>query len=250
MSMVEAFSPVVKVTLTERVAQRLMEHIQSGRLQPGDALPSQYKLAQMFGVSRPILREAMQGLVSIGLLEIRPGSGCYVGSPRVRPDSEALFEILTHEAALETLEARMVVEVELAGLASQRGDERDWHALEAILDRLRVASDTGTETVTITSDFHSALSRAGHNSVLYKMSQLLSRARVSQGVRIEQALPDIKAGEYGSHLRLYTAVRSGDPQEARLEMRRHLEIAHGWEERVSSLRTRIAAGSAAEATIR
>lgn len=241
MTMADAFTPVEKVTLTERVVQRLMEHIQSGRMQPGDALPSQYELARMFGVSRPILREAMQGLVSIGLLEIRPGSGCYVGSPRVRPHAETLFEIVTHEAALETLEARMVVEVELAGLASQRGDDRDWRVLETILDRLSIASDTGSETVTITSDFHDALAQAGHNSVLYKMSHLLSRARVAQGVRIEQALPDIKAGEYGSHLRLYQAVRSGDPREARLEMRRHLEIAHGWEDRVSSLKGRIAA---------
>lgn len=241
MSIADAFSPVEKVTLTERVAQRLMDHIQSGRLQPGDPLPSQYQLARMFGVSRPILREAMQGLVTIGMLEIRPGSGCYVGSPRVRPDSETLFEILTHEAALETLEARMVVEVELAGLAAQRGDERDWLVLETILDRLRVASEAGSETVAITSDFHDRLSRAGHNRVLYKMSRLLSQARVSQGVRIEQALPDVKAGEHGSHLRLYAAVRSGDPHEARLEMRRHLEIAHGWEDRVSGLKRRIAA---------
>ncbi len=242
----DAFAPVERISLTERVAQRLKDHIQSGDLQPGDSLPSQYQLARMFGVSRPVLREAMQGLVSIGLLDIRPGSGCYVGSLRTFTDSERLFEILTHQAALETLEARMVVEVELAGLAAQRGDDRDWRSLEAILDRLRVASESGSETVAITSDFHEVLSRAGHNTVLYKMSHLLSRARAAQGVRIEQALPDITAGEYDSHLRLYMRVRSGDPTNARLEMRRHLEIAHGWEERVSALKTRIAATPAAE----
>jgi GntR family transcriptional repressor for pyruvate dehydrogenase complex len=239
-------SPIEKVTLTERVAQRLMEHIQGGRLQPGDALPSQYQLARMFGVSRPVLREAMQGLVSIGLLEVRPGSGCYVGSPRILPDSEKLFEILTHQAALETLEARMVVEVELAALAANRGDDHDWRTIESILDRLRIASESGSETVAITSEFHEALSRSGHNAVLYKMSHLLSRARAAQGVRIEQALPDITAGEYDSHLRLYMSVRSGSPSSARREMRRHLELAHGWEERVSALKIQIAAAPAAD----
>lgn len=244
MLMSDALRPVEKTTLTERVAQRLMEHIQGGRLQPGDPLPSQYQLAKMFGVSRPVLREAMQGLVSIGLLEIRPGSGCYVGSPRVPSDSERFFEVLTHQAALETLEARLVVEVELAGLAALRGDDRDWQGFGGILERLRLASEAGAETAAITSDFHEALSRAGHNSVLYKMSHLLRRARVAQGVRIEQALPDIRAGEYDSHLRLYLVVRSGNPDEARAEMRRHLEVAHGWEERVSALKTRIAASPA------
>jgi len=249
-STVDVINPVERTTLTERVAQRLIEHIQGGRLQPGDPLPSQYQLAKMLGVSRPVLREAMQGLVSIGLLEIRPGSGCYVSSPRAISDSERLFEILTHQAALETLEARMVVEVELAGLAAQRGDDQDWRAFEGTLDRLRLASESGAETAAITADFHEALARAGHNSVLYKMSHLLRRARVAQGVRIEQALPDVKAGEYVSHLRLYRAVRSGDPDEARAEMRRHLDVAHGWEERVSALKTRIAASPALDVSPR
>jgi GntR family transcriptional repressor for pyruvate dehydrogenase complex len=240
----EALTPVEHVTLTKLVAQRLVEHIQSSGLQPGDALPSQYKLAAMLGVSRPILREAMQGLVSLGLLEIRPGSGCYVGSLEVVSDSSDVFEVLTHEAALETLEARMVVEVELAGFASQRGDYTDWQAIDSILDRLRDAVGCGAETAGITSDFHQALARAGHNAVLYKMSQLLGRARVAQGIRIEQALPDVKAGEYDSHLTLYQAVRSGNPDKARNEMRHHLEIAHGWEEQASVLLRRITARTA------
>jgi DNA-binding FadR family transcriptional regulator len=240
MTTFDAFAPVEKITLAARVAEQLMTHIRNGSLQPGDPLPSQYKLAQKFGVSRPVLREAMQGLVTIGLIEIRPGSGCYVGSPGIPSDPDALFEIVTHEAALETLEARMVVEVELAALAAQRGIEQDWHAIASILEKLRAAAEADAETAAITSDFHRALARAAHNSVLYKMSQLLSRARAAQGVRIEQALPDVKSGEYASHLRLYQTVRDGNADAARREMRRHLEIAHGWEKRVSSLKTRLA----------
>jgi GntR family transcriptional repressor for pyruvate dehydrogenase complex len=236
----EVLRPIEKVTLAKAVAQRLVEHIQSGELQPGDALPSQYTLARQLGVSRPILREAMQGLVSVGMLEIRPGSGCYVGSRVTLLDPETLFEILTHEAALETLEARMVVEVELAGFAALRGDGADWQAVEATLERLQCAAAEGGETAGITSDFHRELARAGHNAVLYKMAQLLSQARVAQGIRIEQTLPDIRAGEYESHLRLYQAVRCGDRDQARSEMRRHLDIAHGWEERVSALRRQMA----------
>lgn len=232
--------PVEKQTLAKVVMQRLVEYIQGGSLRPGDALPSQHELARQLSVSRPVLREAMQGLASIGLIEIRPGSGCYVGDPHRLTDPDTLFAAFTHETALEVLEARMVVEVELAGLAAERATEADFHRLETILDRLKRAVNRGQPTAHITSDFHQSLSRAGHNTVLDKMSQLLTRPRLAQGIRVEHALPDIMAGEYDSHLALYQAVRTRDPAVARRALREHLEIAHGWEERIAALQREIA----------
>ncbi|MFN8590581.1 MAG: FadR/GntR family transcriptional regulator [Thermomicrobiales bacterium] len=228
--------PVERQTLAQAVMQRLMDYIVDGGLQPGDPLPSQYQLAEQLGVSRPVLREAMQGLASVGVLEIRPGSGCYVGSSSRATDPAALFEILTHEAALQALEARMVVEVELAGLAAARATESDYADVEAILERLRQALDRGGETAAITSEFHRTLAVSGHNTFLHQMSQLLDQARTAQFSRIEAALPDVKSDEYESHRELLEAIRSGDPALARAAMQRHLEEAHGMEERVSWLK--------------
>lgn len=231
--------PVARQTLSQGAMERLLELIQSGSLTPGDLLPSQHELARQLGVSRPVLREAMQGLATAGLIEIRPGSGCYVRDPAPLTDPERLFEALTHEAALEVLEARMVVEVELAGLAAERIDDADRQAIEKILARLRRAVSRGQPTAAITGDFHQALSRAGHNAVLVKMVQLLAQARRVQGIRVEDALPDIMAGEYESHRRLFDAVLGGNPDRARTAMREHLELAHGWEDQVASLRGRL-----------
>jgi GntR family transcriptional regulator, transcriptional repressor for pyruvate dehydrogenase complex len=217
--------------------------IQGGALRPGDVLPSQHELARRLSVSRPVLREAMQGLASIGLVEIRPGSGCYVGDPNRLTDPATLFEVLTHETALEVLEARMVVEVELAGLASERATGADFYHLETILRRLKRAVSRGQATAQITSDFHQALDRAGHNAILYKMALLLTRPRLAQGIRVEHALPDIMAREYDSHLLLYEAVRTRDPAVARRAMREHLEIAHGWEDQIAALQREIAAAA-------
>jgi DNA-binding FadR family transcriptional regulator len=236
--------PVEKQTLAKVVMQRLVEYIQGGSLRPGDVLPSQHELARQLSVSRPVLREAMQGLASVGLIEIRPGSGCYVGDPHRLTDPESLFEACTHEAALEVLEARMVVEVEMAGLAAQRATEDDFRQMEVILRRLKRTVQRRQPTSQITSDFHQALSRAGHNAVLYKMSQMLTRPRLAQGIRVEHALPDIMAGEYDSHLALYQAVRSRDPLLARRALREHLEIAHGWEEQIAALQRQIALAAA------
>jgi GntR family transcriptional repressor for pyruvate dehydrogenase complex len=236
--------PVEKQTLAKAVMQRLVEYIQGGTLRPGDALPSQHDLARQLSVSRPVLREAMQGLASVGLVEIRPGSGCYVRDPNGLSDPDALFEVLTHETALEVLEARMVVEVELAGLAAERAIAVDFHHMETILKRLKRAVARGQPTAQITSDFHQALARAGHNTVLYKMAQFLTRPRIAQGIRVEHALPDITAGEYDSHLLLYDAVCTRDPEIARKALREHLEIAHGWEEQIAALQRQIAEAAA------
>jgi DNA-binding FadR family transcriptional regulator len=169
------------------------------------------------------------------VLTIKPGSGCYVSSALDAP-AEMVLETLIHESALEALEARMVIEVELAGLAAERGNADDFAAIEAILKRLERAVAQREDTAVITSDFHRELARAGHNAILFRMSEVLSRSRTAQGLRIEHALPDVRAGELESHLRLFTAVRSGGPNAARAAMREHLEIAHGWEEQVAALR--------------
>jgi DNA-binding FadR family transcriptional regulator len=229
--------PVEKQTLAKVVMQRLVEYIQGDALRSGDPLPSQHDLARQLSVSRPVLREAMQGLASVGMIEIRPGSGCYVRDPRGPADSDALFEVLTHETALEV---RMVVEVELAGLAAERASDADFRRLEAILARLKRAVARGQPTSQITSDFHRSLARAGHNAVLDKMAHLLTRPRLAQGLRVEHALPDIMAGEYDSHRALYDAVATRDPAVARAALRRHLEIAHGWEEQIAALQRQIA----------
>jgi GntR family transcriptional repressor for pyruvate dehydrogenase complex len=150
--------------------QRLVEYVSDGNLKPGDVLPSQHTLSKQLGVSRPVLREAVQGLASVGVLEIRPGSSCYVGAATERANPEVLFEILTHEAALEALEARLVVEVELAGLAASRAMESDFHAAERALERLHDAVAQGRETSEFTLEFHRILASAGHNDFLKRMS--------------------------------------------------------------------------------
>lgn len=239
-------SPVEKRTLTDIVTERLISFLRSGDLRPGDLLPSQHELARQLGVSRPVLREAMQGLASIGIVEIRPGSGCYVRDPHVEDQPEALFEAVTHEAAIELLEARMVVEVELAGLAATRATVDDMRAMERILAKIKRTVSRGQPTSAVTSDFHTALSRAGRNRVLLRMTQMMARPRQAQGTRVEHALPDIGAGEYASHLLLYQAVATRDPETARAAMREHLETAHGWEERIAMLRRAMVATQAGD----
>jgi DNA-binding FadR family transcriptional regulator len=178
----------------------------------------------------------MQGLAALGVIEIRPGSGCYVRERRSSADPNPWVDVFSHQGAIEVLEARMVVEVELASMAASRATEADLEAMEAILERIEQAGARGRATSHITSDFHQAIARAGHNHVLYRMAQLFIQARVVQGLRVEHAMPDVASKEYESHRLLLDAIASRDPERARTTMRMHLETAHGWEERINALR--------------
>lgn len=229
----EEMSPVERRTLAGVVMQRIEEYVRNRSLGPGDLLPAQLELARQLGVSRPVVREALQGLASRGVLEIRPGSGVYVSNPAGYSPGQDQIEIETHQAALEALEARMVVEVEMAALAAERATDDDFTRMDQELARLKRAVARHQPTAQITSDFHRALARSCHNAMLYRMGQLITTARVAQGLRVEQAMPDIAAGEYESHRRLREAIASRDPSIARAEMRHHLEAAHGWEEQIS-----------------
>lgn len=237
-----SLKPIEKQSLAETVQERLLAFVQSGEVRPGAALPSQHELARRLNVSRPILREAMQGLAALGVIEIRAGSGCYVLDPRPATDFESWFDSFSHEGAIQVLEARKVVEVELAGFAAVRATDEDFAVMDAILDRLKRSVARGRPTAQITSDFHQALSRAGRNEPLFRMAQLLTRARLLQGLRVERALPEIAAREFESHLRLREAVASRDPGVAKSALREHLDLAHGWEEEVNSLRKQISSG--------
>jgi GntR family transcriptional regulator, transcriptional repressor for pyruvate dehydrogenase complex len=228
--------PVERQTLATVVLRRLMEFIEQGELKPGDALPPQHELARRLAVSRTVLREAMQGLASLGIVEIRPGSGCYVKEPEHRLDPDALLEAYTHETALEVIEARMVIEVELAGLAAQRATADDLERLEASLARIKRALARQRPTYALTAEFHRVLARAAHNGVLYRVSQLLRRPTLAEGVRVERELPDVAAHEYDSHRLLFDAIRARDETRARDLMRKHLEISHGWEDEIAALR--------------
>jgi GntR family transcriptional repressor for pyruvate dehydrogenase complex len=233
--------PIEKQTLTRTVIERLLEFIQAGDFRAGQPLPSQHVLAEQLSVSRPVLREAMQGLASMGVVEIRPGSGCYVKDSHANAEPEALFDFFTHDGAIEVLYARLVIEGELASMAAVRATNDDLNEMNEILERLKRAVARGRAIAHITSDFHQALARAGHNRPLYRMAQLLTQARIVQGLRVEHALPEVAAHEYDSHRLLLEAVASRDPLKARTAMREHLEIAHGWEEQIESLRSQIEA---------
>ena len=107
--------------LSETVVAAIREQLQTGLMQPGQKLPTEGQLTETFGVSRTVIREAIAQLAAAGLVEPRQGAGVFV----IEQISTA-FGALTSEMgtknsiALNVLEVRLAIEIELAGLAATR----------------------------------------------------------------------------------------------------------------------------------
>jgi DNA-binding FadR family transcriptional regulator len=238
--MPRGLQPVQKRTLTQEAFDQLVAYLQDGSHRPGDALPSQQELADQLGVSRPVLREAMQRLEAAGLVEIRHGSGSYVAHPPAESVFERVFGKFTHEQALDVLEARLVIEAECAALAAVRATDEDLDRMQRAVEKIRDLSADGDLTVGGADEFHAALTAASHNSVLAALGQMFQLPNYVQGIRVELALPDISAHEYENHLLLLDAIRRRDPELARARVKEHLERSHGSSRQAAALRKQFA----------
>jgi DNA-binding FadR family transcriptional regulator len=122
------FRPPRRVTIVEAIVDQFVQQIRQGALNPGDTLPSERQLIQILDVSRSSVRESLQGLTAMGLIEVRPGHGAVISAgarARLLPDldSPLLADHLQRQMRLRLVEARRTVEPAIARLAAERATE-------------------------------------------------------------------------------------------------------------------------------
>ena len=213
--------------LADRVAQHITEQVLTGALERGMQLPAERILAEQYGVSRTVIREAIRSLVSKGMMEIRSGSGTYVRGPDAAAATESMSMLLRlHHgngpiAYQKALEIRRVLEVEIAGLAAERATTADLALLEAEMVRLREAEHDREAFILSDVAFHGALAAATRNELFVVV--LNSIADVMREVRrlgFETSVGFTSALHY--HSLLLEAIRATDAQAARRIMGEHL----------------------------
>src|SRR6185437_13612164 len=125
--------------LSQRVAAEIERRILSGTLRPGDRLPTGKELSEMLGVSRSVVRDAVQALVARGLVITRQGSGTVVAETNDSVIGEGLLGMLTRSEVTmgDVVRARATLETQLARRAAVAGGEDDWASMRAALDRMR-----------------------------------------------------------------------------------------------------------------
>jgi len=219
----EARSP----SLTQGVQDALLRWIRQRKYPPGSQLPSVQELVRQFDVSRTVVREALQSLAGLNLIEMRPGLGCFVKriSPELVINADVLASLLGMEALVEVVKARKIIESGIARLAATTATDDDFEEMEEVLRRIRRAAEKNQPMHAITPSFHIAVARATHNRVLEKIVSSFSQLMDSAGILIE----DSRAGaryrmqEYESHRLLFEILKQRDPDKMQLAMEEHIE---------------------------
>ena len=208
-------------SLAARVGGALHDKIRSGALPPGARLPTEHALAQHFGVSRTVIREAIAGLKAEGMVETRQGSGAYVRRPV--PHGQASFRIdpLTREAVqnlLSVIEVRQAIEAEIAALAAARRTPGQLDEIRHALAAIEAAVAQGGDGVDEDVAFHRAIARATGNPYWAGMIDMFTgqlRAAVAVTRANEARRTDFAEAVRIEHQRIVAALAAGDPAAAR-----------------------------------
>ena len=217
---------VRRATLADQVSDEIVALIRERGLHAGDALPSSGELAEEFGVSMSVVREAVAGLSGMGLLRRHQGREAVVAVPG-SADLERLLRYRIENVAISDLDIqayREIVETGCARLAGQHATDADIEALGSGLERLR-AAQTEDELHDADVNFHALVAQAAGNDLLVTtlgaIAPLLRRQRkrvwrgwvVGGGARE----PVIEA-----HAAILDAISARDPEGAAEAMRAHL----------------------------
>ncbi len=209
--------------MRDRAAEQLLDMVVSGGLSPGDRLPPERELVQLLGVSRTVVREALNLLEARGIVSIEHGRGAVVsdGSTSAVRDTLGMLLRMRAEVLWELLEMRQVLEVEVSGLAAERAGAEDVTAMRAQLDRMRALIDTPEGYVHADVEFHALLARGARNGVLLTMLEpVVDLLRASREVSASR--PGSARRALREHEEILRRVEEGDAEGARREMRVHL----------------------------
>jgi DNA-binding FadR family transcriptional regulator len=226
------FEPI-RADASEQIAHRLRAYLEESGLKPGDRVGTEQELAREFGVSRPTLREGLRLLSGSHLIRVTRGraGGVFVansaneGMGRNLSESIATMLAAKSVSLYQLLDARMFLEVPIAGLAAEHVDEALVGAMEASIQAAGGYAPTDPEFSVADASFHRALAESAGNELLVAFTSWT--LDVLQPSLIEYVGPSIEAESIlADHRAIQRAVERAQPAAARRAMGRHLQRMH------------------------
>ena len=221
---------VKRTRLSEQIAEQIQHIIIQGHLQAGNRLPPERDLAEQLGVSRTVVREATKVLEERGLVKIVTGSGTYATrvQPSVVSQSIGLLVQGNKHSFRDLLEIRKMLEVEIAGLATERSTAEDIHQLEtnlglmvAVLPEINRSDTALEEFVQADILFHRFLAKASKNILLPILLEPITDLLLEFS-RKASMLPGAPERAVQYHRIILEQVRGKDAAKSREAMRNHI----------------------------
>lgn len=224
LALLSAGEKPVRESASQRVAQKLLDLVQSGSLKAGDTLPTEHQITAALQVSRPVVREALRGLAIMGVVESRQGGRCTVTDLSASRLAEPFKMViaLDEENATALYEARVAVECEMIRLAAQRADEAQIARLaELARAGFELAGDPVSFRV-MDKEFHGTLMEASRNPFLQRMAASLYELGMEYR-RVASETPGVTERSAREHAAIVTALKARDPLGSAEAMRAHLQ---------------------------
>lgn len=219
------FSPLQKQqTVAEAISAEILDLLRRKHLKPGDKLPPERELAEILGVSRPSLREALRALSIMKVVEVRQGDGTYVSAlnPEELVEHLEFVFMLDDSTTLQLFEARKIVEPGNAGLAAERINEEELADLRACLEKSERSYDDPEAFLQADIELHEIITRAARNPLLERfMASISALGRASRHKTVR--LSGVTQPTVEHHRRIVAALEAHDPQAAGEAMLRHLD---------------------------
>lgn len=164
--------------LGSQIEDELMKYIWEQPVEIGEKIPNEFELAEMFGVGRSTIREAVKGLVSKGVLEVRRGSGTYVISTNsVENDPLGLSKQKDKfKLALDLFEVRLMLEPEIAANAAKNATEEELVQLKQLCDETEETYLSGKNHIPKDIDFHTCIAGCSKNEVVEILMPIINSA--------------------------------------------------------------------------
>lgn len=220
----DVIQPVLRQSLADDLAQRIKQLIQRRAYQTGDRLPAIAEMARDFGVGSPTVREALKKLETLGVVDIRHGSGVYVGrNPDTLVISNPIFDgVVSKKLLVDLIEARIPIEMKSASLAAVHATPEHLAEMRKLLAQAGANMDDAAVLNSTNIAFHRAIAFASGNTVLAQLLEVVS-SLFQREQRLILEIQDWRRPDHAEHVGILDALESGDAALATERMRAHLE---------------------------
>lgn len=221
-------------TLKNQVINRIKENILNGK-KPGEKLPTERKLAEEFGVSRTVIRDAIKTLAGLGLLEVRHREGIFVANVNTDTIAKQLSNVLmfNEHTAKSLFQVRLVLETATAGWAAESCDASDLSKLRSLIEESQKCIEksllTGKslldEFIIIDSKFHLLIAEISRNPIMIALTKSILTYREIFS-KYTLSIPGRIFDSAKQHEKIFEAILKQDKEEASKAMSDHIKSVY------------------------
>jgi DNA-binding FadR family transcriptional regulator len=208
---------VNRTTLSKQVLESIIQLLISGQMKPGDKLPTEMELMEILNVSRPVLREALSSLESLGVITRKTREGTFFNN-KISSHPFSIMLSLAHDNLQAMVEARMALELGLITIAAEKISDEDLKRLEQTIEIIENSKDQNYGEADI--EFHRIIALSANNQIVEGMvdSLIVTLIKIDSEIKVREPERTIE-----HHRAIYNALEKRDPFEAFHQMYLHLD---------------------------